>query len=441
MLQLKLYAEKGSSNIVLSDGYSAKAYNNETLNNLIENRISGIIIAMAIIVILVSAIIVITFVAVFICTKSHTNSKWGKTLQKNRPAVLSLTILSFILNIYIVIVAFLAASDWNAKEKNDLYSFNDKHTLVPICTTLVVDIIFFIALVLIVFIAVGYNLLYTQCHDDPQTGGDGSTDSNVNSSSGNNLNNKDIESNTRNVDKTYLILSLTVLCPALCVIAHSPYIAIAYLNDGSHASSIFIYYTVLCFLFFGVMWVFFNWCLQYPSTIELNNQREQSTVLSESSNNNATQSDDQRQDQPTSSDSYMYYFFGKFDEWIKNKLPTSCESKYLCSRFMCFILPLTISVVFLLGLVITVTCYFVLIPINKAISDAPNCIVSIYQSGGFLIGSFIVYKVLRHFYTKSEKKVTLKDIHNIMTTWINNNKEQSPAEPNQPQPNPPPAPN
>ena len=159
-----------------------------------------------------------------------------------------------------------------------------------------------------------------------------------------NLNNEDIESNTRNVDNTFLILSLTVLCPALCVIAHSPYIAIVYLNDGSHASSIFIYYTVLCFLFFGVMRVFFNWCLQYPSTIKLNNQREQSTVLSESSNNNATQSDDQRQDQPTSSDSYMYYFFGKFDEWIKNKLPTSCESKYLCSCFMCFILPLTILV-------------------------------------------------------------------------------------------------
>ena len=106
-----------------------------------------------------------------------------------------------------------------------------------------------------------------------------------------------------------------------------------------------------------------------------------------------------------------------------------------------YILPLTISVVFLFGLVITVTCYFVLIPINKAISDAPNRIVSIYQSGGFLIGSFIVYKVLRHFYTKSEKKVTLKDIHNTMTTWINNNKEQSPAEPNQPQQTPPPAPN
>lgn len=69
-MQLKLYAEKGSSNIVLSDGYSAKAYNKETLKNLIETEAkhtSNITIAMAITVILFSfVIIMITFVVVFI---------------------------------------------------------------------------------------------------------------------------------------------------------------------------------------------------------------------------------------------------------------------------------------------------------------------------------------------------------------------------------------
>lgn len=31
-------------------------------------------------------------------------------------------------------------------------------------------------------------------------------------------------------------------------------------------------------------------------------------------------------------------------------------------------------------------------------------VLSIYQSGGFLIGSFIVYKVLDYFYSKSKQK-------------------------------------
>ena len=53
-------------------------------------------------------------------------------------------------------------------------------------------------------------------------------------------------------DNAFIILSLTVLCPFFCTIAHSPYIAIAYLNDGDHASSIF--YLLYCSLLYNF------WC-------------------------------------------------------------------------------------------------------------------------------------------------------------------------------------
>ena len=65
-----------------------------------------------------------------------------------------------------------------------------------------------------------------------------------------------------------LILSSTVFCPLFCIAAHSPYIAIAYLNDGSHASSMFIYYTVLGYIFFGLVWLFFHWCENYEDNIK-----------------------------------------------------------------------------------------------------------------------------------------------------------------------------
>ena len=68
------------------------------------------------------------------------------------------------------------------------------------------------------------------------------------------------------------------------------------------------------------------------------------------------------------------------------------------------IFPLGIAILLLLGLVVTIACYLVLIPINKAISDAPNRILSIYQSGGFLIGSFIMYKVIKYFYNKKNEE-------------------------------------
>ena len=66
------------------------------------------------------------------------------------------------------------------------------------------------------------------------------------------------------------ILSLTILCPIFCVIAHLPYIAIAYLDDGSHANSMFIYYSILVYTLFGLLWLFFHWCENFDNDITNN---------------------------------------------------------------------------------------------------------------------------------------------------------------------------
>ena len=44
-------------------------------------------------------------------------------------------------------------------------------------------------------------------------------------------------------------------------------------------------------------------------------------------------------------------------------------------------------VFFTLGVVIILTCYFVIIPINRSISDAPNRLVGIYESAIVLVGA------------------------------------------------------
>ena len=56
------------------------------------------------------------------------------------------------------------------------------------------------------------------------------------------------------------------------------------------------------------------------------------------------------------------------------------------------IVAIVILVIFILGIVAVLTCYFVIIPINRSISDAPNRLIGIYESAIVLIGAYIAYK-------------------------------------------------
>ena len=154
----------------------------------------------------------------------------------------------------------------------------------------------------------------------------------------------------------YVLLSFIILGPILSVIAHSPYIAIAYLNDGYHAGSIFIYYTLVLCIGYSICWM-----------------------------------------------SYHSLQLAKFKS---PKLSfTKCTNYAICSGIFG-------SLAFL-SLVVVITVYFVIIPINKSISDAPNRLVGIYQSGGFLIASFVIYKLIVFFYTVNRRS----SIDNAVLKW------------------------
>jgi hypothetical protein len=307
--------------VILRDTYGAKAYNEETLEIMLgsnSSRTMQVTIAVFVVVVVLSIAIVGCVLCLLICTKSHENSELQKKLKKNKSVVFALAVLSFVANFYILCLACTALDYWLHKgeaEIRDLFHKNnefERSISFPLGFSLLIDILCFLLWIGIVALGAYKN---------------------------------------SNADYI-LILSLTVLCPIFCIIAHFPYIAIAYLDDGYHASSIFIYYSILSYVIFGLLWLFFHWCEKFEDKV---NKHRTITLIF-----------------------------------------------------------LIIVILLFFGLVITITCYFVLIPINKSISDAPNRIVSIYQSGGFIIGSFIVYKIVKYFYRKKKDAITIEHIHEIL---------------------------
>ena len=66
-------------------------------------------------------------------------------------------------------------------------------------------------------------------------------------------------------------------------------------------------------------------------------------------------------------------------------------------------------ILFTLAVVGILTCYFVIIPINRSISDAPNRLIGIYESAIVLIGAYIAYKAFFRAKKYLEKSVISRD--------------------------------
>ena len=488
LLQLKLYAERNSlppSTLILKDTYSAKAYSEESLKILLQkdsHRIRNIIICTAFFVVVALLLILGLMLFVFFRSKSHKESDWVKKIDEKLPTVLALTVLSAIAIFYIIALTSAAIQYWRQvhNDSDVLYDFDVLRNLGPLIIAIIFDCLCMIAWIAIVIVA---GLSYWQCKA------------------------------CKCLDQKYtlVILSLTVLCPFFCIITHSPYIAIAYLNDGDHASSIFIYYTVLCYIFFGITWLFFHWCQTYSkdqnNKIDTADQQEvcrkevtggakktrvalgseeqsgkpphvskitkdlksaadditevhkKAPAISEGkkevtvvdidglatcvvpdsedqppAGNHEQQGQPQtgngeQQGQPQTGNGeqrgQLQTANGKQQGQPQTNEPqksscaccTSCFDRISAKTSVCCVehfrslsmIFLGFTIFFLFGLVVVIACYFVIIPINKAISDAPMRLLSIYQSGGFLIGSFIVYKVLDYFYSKGKDKNMDKD--------------------------------
>lgn len=350
----------------MRDESDAKAYSEDSLKDLFRRssqRTTNIIICTAIFVVFLSFAII----ALILCSSSYTKSykKWKllEKVKKNPSAIVSLAILSLISNIYIVSLASSAIEFWQYRGEDELrrifHDFDKNRNLVPLVTALVVDIICLIVWIVLASTFLRYrkkcevDCSVITCPNSQRSRGD-------NYECHCNMCTNDIPQNdkcdhcktcTKCCNDYIPLLSLTVLSPIFCIIAHSPYIAIAYLDDGFHASSMLIYYSFVGYVLFGLLWLFLHWCEEFKGEV----------------------------------------------------------GKYRTITVILFIV-----ILIFLGLVVTITCYFVLIPINKSISDAPNRLYGIYQSGGFIIGSFIVYKVLQFLRKKKEDTVTIELIHEIL---------------------------
>ena len=210
-------------------------------------------------------------------------------------------------------------------------------------------------------------------------------------------------------------------------------------------------------------WLFFHWCQHF---IEDKNENDVVMVnenwdTKKGETDHADKQDNKTLKKKTRNNRVLCCCtLGKIEKGENGKLELEATSK---EKKHCFItaviILLCVALLFLFGLVVVITCYFVLIPINKSISNAPNRILSIYQSGGFLIGSFIVYNILKYFYGKNKEDKdkdigqNVENIHNYNSTkWLSHPKQQlyrlqqqldqleqkinQPQQPNQPLPQP-----
>ena len=338
---------------ILRDSYTAKAYSMDSLKVLLAKdhaRTTKVIITTDIFVVVLSFFIILVILVFFFRTNSHTSSKWGAKVKKNWPAVGALTMLSFIANFYSICLVIAGVNFWQEHGKEEparklFHEFYQHRNAFPSGFVLFIDICCLIGWFVIVRTATKQLCNQNQNERDS---------SSCEHSKCHCTDCKTKECVDCKVSSTcryngILTFSATVICPVFCVIAHSPYIAIAYLNDGSHASSIFIYYAINCYALYGLSYLLFH--------------------------------------------------------WIEN-IDYEKESKKLYITISL----LVVVIVAYLGLVAVISCYFVFIPINHSISDAPSRILSIYQSGGFVIGSIFVYKLLSHFHKNSEKDDDLEKI-------------------------------
>ena len=157
----------------------------------------------------------------------------------------------------------------------------------------------------------------------------------------------DNEEKLKNLQRIRILRLVSVLCACLSICAHLPYIAIAYLNNEHHATGIFIYYSLLGCLLFGLSWIIFQYYYRYNSK-------------------------------------------------------TLTKSTQIYKHKLSMIVALSFIICLILIFFIILTCFFLMIPINKSISEFPNRIVGIYMSGGFVISTFFLYKLLVYLCRKTK---------------------------------------
>jgi hypothetical protein len=165
----------------------------------------------------------------------------------------------------------------------------------------------------------------------------------------------------------YIFIAASTVSPALVFVVHVPYVAIAYLNDVSHATSMFIYYTVVAFVLFG--------------TLDLSHGAYVRTLL---------RLKERQGDRGNKLD--------------KSQGCPRDEENIIHRHATWGILLFTILTLIMIGMI---TAALVTVPISKAFTDTSNRLLGFYQTALVLIGAYLFYRNV------FKKNTTLEsEVHN-----------------------------
>ena len=200
-------------------------------------------------------------------------------------------------------------------------------------------------------------------------------------------------------ERLYTFLATSTLGPTLSLVVHLPYILIAYLNDATYASSIFIYYTIIVFILFGALDLIYSTCmgaLKYrednPLVPAAGQPADPGPVEPQGDIEAAEQ---QLADQEVADEQANRELIPQENEQRAN----GCNPypMFICGKtgiivtFVIAIPVFTLLIVVLMGMI---TATLVVIPISKALSDAPNRLFGFYQVVIVLVGAYFVYRKL-----------------------------------------------
>jgi hypothetical protein len=339
LLQLQLYASQQTHYAKIDKSYSAKAYianpnDDPELSKLTFEEasvhIKELIIVAPLFIVFLSVVII--SIAIYLFTRSK-QIHWAKKMESKKPLILSIAVISISITFFNFVLSCYSAEYWKKYTDLPLYKYEKSRNDAPVAMLVLSDVFS----LFIVWPAVVITSCCTKMCKD--------TDTPAKHVKMENGNSKHV---SRETLSWHVILPFTIVSPIISYIAHSPYIVIAYLNDGHHAGSILIYYTVVICMEYVLCWIAF-----YPHS-----------CLHPKETNSKTDGDK-------------------------------------CSGFCSCCLGL-LSLIAFVCLTVIITVYFVVIPINKSISDAPDQLAGIYKSGGFLIVSFVIYKMIAFFYYNSK---------------------------------------
>ena len=367
-MQLRIYIEQYQIRPSIDDTYQAEAVNEDTLGALFEEKASQLINIVIVLQTLGVILILVSVAMIAVCTiKGKQGQRLYRVEIKHKPAIskqailISASVNGMVFLLYAIALDIAAIYYRNNSLLSDLETINHKDKIGrPF------DILYNLPIVVVVFDAVAalpciialFVVIVHFCY-------------------------KGSDKNSYSILQLYKVI---LLGPMLSLAAHSPFIAIAYINDAYYAGSIFIYYVVIFFACFAAVHLTMNACLK-------------SIVLKDEWN--------------------IWNWI--FENCCKLKDDKNTENKSQirrkCTQTLCPIAIMFLMLFFILVAMVIVILYFVIIPLNGSVSGAPYQLFGFYQSIIIFLGIFITYKTvlhkkhggLKHAIKKRESLHSLKD--------------------------------